>query len=505
MARIRIDARRAIGTVDRRIFSGFVEHLGRCIYGGLYEPGSPYADDFGFRRDVASALKQLGPPVLRWPGGNFVSNYHWVDGIGPVQDRPVRMDLAWFLTEPNLVGTDEFLRWCEREGYEPYLCINMGSGTLDEAQGWVEYCNGTKGTYWADKRRENGHEEPYDVRYWALGNEMYGDYQVGQLSAEQYVEKARSFAKVMKRTDPSIQLVACGQNGWSEWDVTVLEGLAELVDFHSIHIYTGSADHWVNVLAPHQAERALRAMRSTIETVRYRQGIEHPIKVAYDEWNVWYRYTEGLREPSDQPPLEEHYDLSDALAVATYLNIFVRNCDVVGMANLAQMVNVIAPIFTRPEGLFLQTIYHPIRLLSAATREVALDVFVDGPTHDLVERPEDLHWLWPQPVADLGPFQVLDVAATRDADWSGMTISVVNRHPDAATVTEVVLRDVTAVGTATIRTVTHDDLTASNDFDHPDEVGTSERNEPFEGRSVELEFPPRSLSVITFDVERNDP
>lgn len=496
MARIRIDADREIGRVDRRVFSGFVEHLGRCIYGGLYEPDGPTADEHGFRTDVTAALKALDPPVLRWPGGNFVSNYDWTDGIGPVEDRPVRMELAWHLTEPNLIGTDEFLQWCEREVYEPYLCVNLGSGTFQEAQAWVEYCNAPVGTYWADRRAANGRVEPYGVKLWALGNEMYGDYQVGQLGAEQYVEKARSFAKVMTRTDGTITLVSCGKDGVSDWDRVVLEGLADLVRLHSIHIYTGSPDYWVNVLAPHQAERALRRMRALIDQVTYDKKIDHEIKVAYDEWNVWYRYTEGVFGPSDQPPLEERYDLSDALAVATYLNIFVRQSRTVGMANLAQMVNVIAPIFTRPGEMFLQTIYHPIRLLSEHTQDVALDVHVDGPTHELVEPPESLHWLWPMPVADLNPFQVLDVAVTRDEARSTLTVAVVNRDPEHAVQTTFEIRDVAVAGEVDVHTVTGAGPQSVNDFSDPQAVAPTSAHVVLGGGELCFTFPPCSLTVL---------
>ncbi|MDL2229583.1 hypothetical protein LJC14_04955, partial [Treponema sp. OttesenSCG-928-L16] len=467
MALIRIDGRRSIGRVDRKIFSGFVEHLGRCIYGGLYEKDSPFADEFGFRTDVCQALKRLNPPVLRWPGGNFVSNYHWTDGIGPAEKRPVRMELAWHLTESNIVGTDEFLRWCEREGYEPYICINMGSGTLDEAQSWVEYCNGTKDTYWANLRRKNGHEAPYNVKYWALGNEMYGEYQVGQLSAEEYVKKARSFAAVMRRTDQSIKFISCGKDGVSPWDNIVIEGLAPIISYHSIHIYTGSPDYWTNVLAPHQAERALKHMRAVIDDVRRRLEIDHEIKIAYDEWNVWYRYTEGIYAPSDQPPLEEHYDFSDALAVAAYLNIFVRYCATVGMANLAQMVNVIAPIFTSRKGMFLQTTYHPIEIISNNTQGVALDVFVDGPVHELEEKKEYLHWLWPQPVADMNPFQVLDAAATRDESASVLVLSVINRDPKNDITAKLEIRDFSPKGSAEVFTYSSKDPYVKNSFENP--------------------------------------
>ncbi len=501
MAVIRIDGRRTIGTVDRKIFSGFVEHLGRCIYGGLFEKDSPLADEYGFRQDVTEALKALNPPVLRWPGGNFVSNYHWTDGIGPVEKRPARLELAWFLTESNIIGTDEFLRWCEREGYEPYICVNMGSGTLDEAQSWVEYCNGTKDTYWANLRRKNGHPEPYNVKKWALGNEMYGEYQVGQLSAEEYVKKARSFAKVMYRTDNSLEFVSCGKDGISPWDRTVLEGLADLVRYHSIHIYTGSPDYWTNVLAPHQAERCLRSMRAVIDDVTRRLGIKHEIKVAYDEWNVWYRYTEGVFEPSDQPPLEEHYDFSDALAVATYLNIFIRHCKTVGMANLAQMVNVIAPIFTNKEGMFLQTIYHPIQLISRYTEKIALDVFVDGPVHDMTESDETSHWLWPQPVFDLGPFQILDVSATKSEDGKTLVLSVVNRDSENDVKADVQIRDLVMKGTANVSTYKSDDPYIKNDFENPESVIPEERTVDVSGTVLEYNFPACSLSIIRIPVE----
>ncbi len=495
MTRIRIDASRVTGVVDRKIFSGFVEHLGRCIYGGLYDPTSDYADEFGFRTDVGEAIKDLNPPVLRWPGGNFVSNYHWTDGVGPVEQRPVRMELAWHLTESNLIGTDEFLQWCARSGYEPYLCVNMGSGTFEEAQAWVEYCNSPVGTYWADLRAQNGHPEPYGVKLWALGNEMYGDYQVGQLTADEYVAKARAFAKVMKRTDGSLRLISCGRNGHSEWDRTVLEGLADLVEFHSIHIYTGSPNYWVNVFAPHQADRALRSMRALIDDITYRKGLDHEIKVAYDEWNVWYRYTEGVFEPSDQPPLEERYDLSDALAVATYLNIFVRHARTVGMANLAQMVNVIAPIFTRDNAMFLQTIYHPIQLISRHTQEVALDVWVDGPTHQLVEAAEDMHWLWPLPVADLSPFPMLDVAATRDEAGTEVVLSVVNRDPKNAIEAELEVLSAAIAGAGRAYVVNGPDVTSTNDFDRPAEVGVIE-SEALTGPGSTYRFEPHSVTVL---------
>ena len=254
MTRIAIDPARPVGRLDRKVFGGFVEHLGRCIYGGLYEEGSPLSDDRGFRQDVLGLLRELRLGVLRWPGGNFVSNYHWADGIGPIHSRPRRPELAWGGEESNRFGTDEYLAYCAELGTEPYICLNMGTGTLADALAWVEYCNSAGGTHWADRRRENGRAEPWRVTYWGLGNEMYGDWQVGAFTAEEYVREATRWARAIRRLDPRAKLVSCGMNGWNEWDRVVIDGIASLVDYHSLHIYTGSDDYWTNVLQPHQAD-----------------------------------------------------------------------------------------------------------------------------------------------------------------------------------------------------------------------------------------------------------
>jgi alpha-L-arabinofuranosidase len=491
MAQIKLDLDRTVGTVDPRIFGGFIEHLGRCIYGGIFEPGSPLADAQGFRRDVLDAVRPLRVPVLRWPGGNFVSGYHWTDGIGPPQDRPRRMELAWHTEESNQFGTDEYIAYCRELGTEPYICLNMGTGTLDEAQAWVEYCNGTGDTYWANRRRSGGHPEPYRVRYWALGNELYGSWQIGALSPEAYVTKAREWAKVLRWTDPEIQLVSCGENGWSEWDRIVIDGLVSQVDFHSIHIYTGSDDYWSDVLAPHQAERALRTCQALIDRARYLQRVDHPIHVAYDEWNVWFR------ERAPESGLEERYTLADALAVATYLNVFVRHCRTVRMANLAQLVNVIAPVVTRPDGLFLQASYHPLRLYAEHTREVALDALVDCDTVTHADPPSPDPW--PHRVADLGPFKLLDVAATRDPDARRLVLAVVNRAPDRPVHAAVSLGGAVASGQVTSWRVDGASPTASNDFDRPDAVTVRQEHRTAKTDQLEEEFPPHSLTML--DVE----
>jgi alpha-N-arabinofuranosidase len=404
--------------------------------------------------------------------------------VGPVGTRPRRMELAWHAEESNRFGTDEFIDYCRKLGAQPYICVNMGTGTMDEAQAWVEYCNGTGDTQWANLRRSHGREEPFHVRYWGLGNEMYGSWQIGALSAEDYVKKAREFAKVMTWTDPSIELVSCGLDGVSDWDRTVLEGLAPFVRHHSIHLYTGSAEHWANVLAPHLAEHALVTCGATIAGVRQRQGIEHDIKVAYDEWNVWYR--------SDAGAGEEVYALDDALAVATYLNCFIRQASVVGIANLAQMVNVIAPIRTRPDGLVLQSIYHPLRIYSEHSLGRALRVTVDC---DPCPAPGDATWA--SRLEHLGPQPLLDVAATGDGGRR-VTLCVVNRDPDNDIAATLTLGDDVVGGTANV--VNAAALNAINDFEVPDAVGVKMTSVRGRGSAPEHVFPAHSVSVLVLEL-----
>ena len=499
MARIVIDPARRIGTVDRRIFGNFIEHLGRCIYGGVFDEGSPLSDGRGFRRDVLEAARPLRVPILRWPGGNFVSGYHWLDGVGPASDRPRRSDLAWYAEESNRFGTNEFIAYCRVLGTEPYICVNMGSGTMDEAQAWVEYCNGTGNTHWANLRRAHGYPEPHRVKYWGLGNEMWGPWQIGHCTAEDYVKKARHFAAVMKRTDPTIELIACGHNGFSGWDATVLEGLAPFIDYHSIHIYTGNADHYATVFQSHEAERAVRICAAMIERVRHLQRIAHPIAIAYDEWNVWYR----TRSEADRKAgVEEQYNLTDALAVATYLNGFVRNCRTVRIANLAQLVNAIAPIFTSPRGLFLQTIYHPLRLYAEHTREIALDIQVDGPTYDLAPAQEEQSFGRVHHVADLGPFPLLDGVATCDAAGRELTLAVVNRDKDRAHRAVVELIGAVATGSGALSEVNGPDVAATNSFADPRRVDVTERKAALGGGRFELEFPAHSVTVVRTPLAR---
>jgi alpha-N-arabinofuranosidase len=486
-----IDPTRRLGRLDRGVFGGFVEHLGRCINGGLFDERSPLSDKRGFRRDVLDLLRPLKLSVLRWPGGNFVSNYHWTDGVGRQSSRPVRPNLAWGSDENNHFGTDEFMAYCAELGAAPYICLNMGTGDLAEALDWVEYCNSSAATYWAQERRRNGHEEPYGVIYWGLGNEMYGDWQVGQLDAAEYVALASRWAKAILRACPQAKLVSCGHDGWSDWDRVVIDGLIGLVDLHSLHIYTGSPEYWTNVLSPYQAERAISYTSTFLARAAYNHGISVVPRIAYDEWNVWYRTEDGT--------LEERYDFDDALAVATYLNIFVRNCHWVKMANLAQMVNAIAPIVTSPTGVATQPIYYPFLLHSEAALDEAVASTVRAPTVPNPSQPEKDRWH--VRVEDLGPFASVDVAATADAARRRVTVTAVNRAIEGFPVAELRLRDASFNGEARIRHLTARRETTGGAVPGLAQVHLEDGTEQVKGDRMTLALPAGSFTVIEAPIE----
>jgi alpha-N-arabinofuranosidase len=402
--------------------------MGRCIYGGIYDPGNPLSDTHGFRTDVIAAMKEARVPVVRYPGGNFVATYHWQDGIGPLESRPKRPELAWLGIESNQFGTDEFMKWCEVVGTEPYLCLNFGTGTLDEALAWLEYCNSAQDTYYANLRRTNGHPEPYNVKYWALGNECWGPWQVEQMTKEDYAKKAYQWAKALKLMDPSITLVLCGETGYSSWDYYVLKECVKwdvhglngdrtksLIDMHSIHVYTADKEHRANATAPRGAERAIQMASALIDLARIENRVPASVPrqtICFDEWNVW----DPVRAPGEQGA-EEKYTLSDALAVSVFLNGFIRQAASMGMANIAQSVNVISPLLTNKDGLVKQTIWWPYELFSKFMRGHAIALNVRSPEYTGRTNPE-----WIRATIET-PF--LDCSATIGDDGY-VTLAVVN-------------------------------------------------------------------------------
>ena len=483
-ARIKIDIDRTIGEVDPLLFGNFAEHLGRMIYGGIYEEGSPLSDKDGFRKDVLDAVKQLKVTILRWPGGNFASGYNWKDGIGPKADRPVRKDLAWDDLESNRFGTDEFLKYCEVIGAEPYICINAGLGTIDDARHWVEYCNESKNTYWAAQRRKNGREQPYKVKYWALGNEIDGPWQLGNKTAEEYSKFALEAAKAMRSTDPSIKLIASGSSNygptadWMHWNRTVLETLRSQADYIALHTYINNRDNdFEKFMANSQTiDNYINVTASQIREVQNRQQNPRPIYIAYDEWNVWYRAFNAQK-------LEEIYNFEDALAMGMFFNSFFRRADVVKMANIAQMVNVIAPITTNKQGLFLQTIYFPLVEFTKQSGNRSLDVFVSAPTYKVGNR---------------APLRYLDVSTTYNATEKTVWVNVLNRSKDKDLTTRIDNQEGQLTGAVNVWELNHPDLKATHTFGDDKKVRpvTRDITAAVENNGFDYTFPAHSLTIL---------
>ena len=482
--RIHVDLDRRAGPVDRDLFGGFVEHLGRCIYGGIYEPGSPLADEHGFRRDVLEAVRGLRMPVIRYPGGNFASGYRWRDGVGPPQERPAREELAWHTVETNRFGTNEFIQWCRAAGAEPYLCVNCGDGDQREARDWVEYCNGTRDTALALLRRRHGFAAPHKVRYWGIGNEVDGRWQIGYKTPEEYARACTEFAKVMRRVDPEIRILASATCKWSEDFVErgqlILEQAGDLVDYMAVHWYVGNrANDFAAYMALSEVfEERLSAYEGLIRAVRLARKLARPIYIAVDEWNVWYR-------TGPEVGLEEVYNLEDALVVAMHLNAFIRHAALVRMANIAQVVNVIAPILARPEGLVRQTIYWPLEVYGRLAGPDALDLYWDGETFAGGGR---------QGV------RVLDAAATVDPARRELALFLVNRSSGAAAETEVRLADGRFRGPARTWTIAGGDPKAENTFDRPDAVTVREGTLPADGPALGLALGPCSVTALAVPV-----
>ena len=502
-ARIKIDIDRAIGKIDNKIYGNFVEHLGRCVYGGIYDLNSPQADEKGFRKDVLKAVKDLNVTITRYPGGNFVSNYHWLDGVGP--QRTPRMELAWARLETNKFGTNEFIEFAKEVGTEPYFAVNMGTGTIEEAQRWVEYCNVKEGPYFAELRREHGYPEPHNIKFWSLGNEMDGPWQMGHLNAEDYCKKAREAAKLMRLTSPDIKLIAAGSSNYRAgadpdyWNSTILHELRDVVDYIALHIYVGNPDNnYYNFLAtPLILEERTKVVKGMIdrEMVHANRDNREPVYIAWDEYNVWYR----ARTPQTRRgtrALEEHYNLEDALVIACFLNAFVRNADIVKMANMAQLVNVIAPIFTNEETLFKQTIYYPLQLFSQNVHGTSLDVFVDCDTYNTERFSIGLG----ETTTIQKNVPYLDVSAAYDN--GEVTICVVNRNKDKAINTEIISQEGRFAGKFKIYEVNGPEIKAVNDFGKETVKTVQKTDINVSGGSFNYSFPPHSFTLIKGAVQR---
>jgi alpha-N-arabinofuranosidase len=495
--KVYLDTRRTTAPLDRNLFGSFIEHLGRAVYGGIYDPGSKLSDANGYRKDVLAEMIALRVPIIRYPGGNFVSGYHWLDGVGPKQNRPRVLDKAWDTLESNQFGTNEFLAWCKLAGSEPLLGLNLGTGTAEQAAALVEYCNLEKGTKWSDLRREHGFPDPWKVEHWCLGNEMDGPWQIGHMTASAYGLKAADAARQMRYVDPSLKLIACGSSGpfmptYLEWDREVLENCYEYVDGLSLHRYFGNAQKdtggdTTKYLAMNLSmERQIAEAVAVCDYVRGRKRTLKKLWLSFDEWNVWYRANSGDavdgHRQSAPHLLEEVYNLEDALLVGGLLNTLMRNADRVKIACLAQLINVIAPIMTNDTGVLRQTIYYPFRWALQFANGSVLHLLSDSTTYE---------------VAGLGDVPYLDVAGTFDSSGRRISLFVLNRDLAKPREIEVNWEDSVPARAVDAWTLSGTDLKATNTFDAPHRVD----QQPFEKPDVvagksKFEVPAGSYTMI---------
>jgi alpha-N-arabinofuranosidase len=478
-----------IGVVDPRIFGGFLEHIGRAVYEGVYDPESAHADESGYRTDVLDALRRLRMTAMRYPGGNFASGYHWMDGIGPRDQRPTVRELAWQSLESNRFGTDEYVALCRKMDWTPMVTVNLGTGTPEEARNWVEYCNAPAGSKYANMRAANGSPEPYAVRLWCLGNEMDGPWQLGHVPAADYAIRAQQAAKMMKDLDKSLELVACGScttglPSYMAWDRQVMEYIGDLADYISLHRYVGNrADDTADYLAVTASiDRQIEEMDAACRFVQAKQRSKKRAYLCFDEWNVWYKNHEMDGEGKHAPHLvEEIYNLEDALVVAGFLNSFVRHADVVKIANLAQIVNVIAPLQTRGDELLIQPTFFPFEMFAKRGKGVALQALVDGPRYE---------------GASNGEVPFIDASVILDGD----TLHVFATNRSLSESAEVVIaladRNIASVGSAEL--LAGPDAKAVNSYAEPHLVTAR----PFGGvrlgsEGATMTLPPMSVVAVS--------
>ena len=469
-AHVTLDPKRVVGTIDRRLFGGFVEHMGRGIYGGIYDPEHPTADAEGFRQDVIELVREMGLSTVRYPGGNFVSGFRWEDGVGPREQRPVRLNLAWHSTETNEVGLHEFASWLEKIGGELMLALNLGTrGTL-EALDLLEYANVPAGTTLADQRIANGRRDPFAVKMWCLGNEMDGPWQLGARSADDYGKIAATTAKAMRQLDPDVELVACGSSGagmptFGDWERTVLSHAYDDVDYISCHAYYEEKDGDLGsfLASAVNMDHFIDSVIGTADHVKSVRKSDRTLAISFDEWNVWYlaRVQGDLPKRIDEWPLapalsEESYNVADGVVVGNMLMSLLRHADRVRSASIAQVVNVIAPIAAEPDGpAWRKCTFFPFAITSRLANGVALETGIDSPTYDTAEH---------------GPALLVDAAATFDEAAGTAAVFLVNRSLDEDAQVTVDVGGFGFTGVAEALTLAESDPYAANTADAQDAV-----------------------------------
>ena len=492
-AKLVLDKDYVISPIDKRIYGSFIEHLGRAVYTGIYEPTHPTADALGFRKDVIDLVRKLDVPIVRYPGGNFVSGFNWEDSIGPRSERPRRLDLAWFTTETNEVGLHEFVEWARKANTEVMYAVNLGLRGPNDARNVVEYCNHKGGTYWSDLRRKNGAEEPFNIKLWCLGNEIDGPWQMGAKTPVEYARVANEAAKVMKWVDKSIETVACGSSSttmktFGEWEQTVLDYAYENVDYLSLHRYYGNPHNDTPdfLASTMDLDDFIKTIASICRATKGKKHSKHEVKLSLDEWNVWYHSKkeeeelyETHRWETALPLLEDIYNFEDALLVGLMLITILHNADSVKVACLAQLVNVIAPIMTRKNGgAWMQTIFYPMMQASMYGRGVSLQPVISCPKGD---------------TKHYNDVPVMDAAATMD-EAGNVTIFAVNRDLENGVALDCDLRSFGSFSSVTHSVLHHDDMKAVNTEANPDEVKPVMVDAPKPGEPVIL--PAASWNVI---------
>jgi len=464
-----VDATASLGTLDRRVYGQFIEHLGRCIYGGVWVgERSKIPNIKGFRKDVLEAVRAIRPPIVRWPGGNFASAYHWEDGIGPREKRPRRFDLAWKVEEPNEFGTDEFIEWCRLVNTEPFIVVNAGNGTPEEAARWVEYCNSKGDTYYAQLRKKYGHSEPYNVRLWGIGNELYGRWQVGFcIDGEECARRTIEFANEMKRIDPEIELVGVGCED-PEWNLDMLKIAGGYIDYLSVHIYIrGDKPYRELVASPTDIEDRLKGVFYLIKVARRKWKIRKDIKIAFDEWNVWSSEATCIKE---------------AIFTALVLNSLQRLCNAVAIACFAQTVNVLPLIVTRDDGsMFVNPQYLVFKLYSQGIGNEVLKVTVDAPSY------------YSKEIAR--PTCFIDASATMRED--AIYIHVINRNEEEEAECRIKFRGFMPVAARHLY-ISGRSINDRNTFDEPNNVSIEEGKDiSIKGYEIILKLPPHSVNLLS--------
>ncbi|TFD89373.1 alpha-N-arabinofuranosidase [Cryobacterium lactosi] len=500
-ARLVIDPRFPVGNVDRRLFGSFVEHLGRCVYDGIYEPGHPASDENGFRQDVLELVRELGVSMVRYPGGNFVSGYKWEEAIGPKADRPRRLDMAWHSVETNEVGLDEFARWAKLAEVETMYAVNLGTRGIEDALAVLEYANVESGTTLSQQRIDNGTEKPHDIRMWCLGNEMDGPWQLGFSTAEEYGSKAAQVAKAMLQLDSTLQLVVCGSSSahmptFGAWEQTVLRKTYADVTHISCHAYYEETDGDTGSFLASAVDMDffIDSIVATADAIGAELHNAKRIEISFDEWNVWYqsryqnedRITAAQDWPYAPRLLEDIYSVLDAVVFGNLMISLLKHADRVTSASLAQLVNVIAPIMTEPGGAaWRQTTFFPFATTARLAKGRSLQTIVTSDRYNTQR---------------FGDVDFLDSAATWDAATGEGAIFLVNRHQ---TETMTLSVDMTGFGPVQISealTLSDDDIRAVNDLANQTRVSLkpNESVSMAEGTLL-IELPPVSWSAISFE------